>query len=72
MGVPRVDDQQDVSGIFHVVRGRLRWRDAPAECLYALAISAVRAKAPLIASRPRGVLQSRPEQGKPADTGRKE
>lgn len=31
-GVPRVDDQRVVSGILHVIRNGLRWRDAPAEC----------------------------------------
>ena len=30
-GVPRVDDQRVVSGIIHVTRNGLRWRDAPAE-----------------------------------------
>src|SRR3954470_11560239 len=30
-GVPRVDDQRVVSGIIHVLRNGLRWRDAPAE-----------------------------------------
>ena len=30
-GVPRVDDQRVVSGILHVIRNGLRWRDAPAE-----------------------------------------
>jgi transposase len=29
-GVPRVDDQRVISGIIHVIRGGLRWRDAPA------------------------------------------
>jgi putative transposase len=29
--VPRMDDQQVVSGILHVIRNGLRWRDAPAE-----------------------------------------
>ena len=28
-GVPRVDDQRVVSGIPHVIRNGLRWRDAP-------------------------------------------
>ena len=28
-GVPRVDDRQVVSGIIHVIRNGLRWRDAP-------------------------------------------
>ncbi|MGY4799872.1 transposase [Teichococcus aerofrigidensis] len=28
-GVPRVDDQRVVSGILHVIRNGLRWRDAP-------------------------------------------
>jgi transposase len=30
-GVPRLDDQRVVSGILHVIRNGLRWRDAPAE-----------------------------------------
>ena len=30
-GVPRVDDQRVVSGILHVIRNGLRWRDAPTE-----------------------------------------
>jgi putative transposase len=30
-GMPRVDDQRAVSGILHVIRNGLRWRDAPAE-----------------------------------------
>jgi putative transposase len=30
-GVPRVDDRRVVSGILHVIRNGLRWRDAPAE-----------------------------------------
>jgi transposase len=30
-GVPRLDDQQVISGILHVIRNGLRWRDAPAE-----------------------------------------
>ena len=29
--VPRVDDRRVVSGIIHVIRNGLRWRDAPAE-----------------------------------------
>ncbi|TPG58041.1 IS5 family transposase [Roseomonas nepalensis] len=29
-GVPRVDDQRVVSGLLHVLRNGLRWRDAPA------------------------------------------
>ena len=29
-GIPRVDDQRVVSGILHVIRNGLRWRDAPA------------------------------------------
>jgi putative transposase len=29
-GVPRVDDRRVVSGIVHVIRNALRWRDAPA------------------------------------------
>lgn len=28
-GVPRVDDRRVVSGIIHVIRTGLRWRDAP-------------------------------------------
>jgi len=30
-GVPRVDDQRVISGIIHVTRNGLRWRDAPKE-----------------------------------------
>jgi len=30
-GVPRVDDRRVVSGILHVIRNGLRWRDAPRE-----------------------------------------
>jgi transposase len=30
-GVPRVDDHRVVSGIIHVIRNGLRWRDAPAD-----------------------------------------
>jgi transposase len=29
-GVPRVDDRRVISGIIHVIKGGLRWRDAPA------------------------------------------
>lgn len=29
-GVPRVDDRKVVSGIIHVIRNGLRWRDVPA------------------------------------------
>jgi putative transposase len=29
-GVPRVDDRRVLSGIIHVIRNGLRWRDAPA------------------------------------------
>ena len=29
-GVPRVDDRRVISGIIHVIRGGLMWRDAPA------------------------------------------
>ena len=29
-GVPRADDRKVTSGIIHVIRYRLRWRDAPA------------------------------------------
>jgi putative transposase len=29
-GVPRADDRRVVSGIIHVIRNGLRWRDAPA------------------------------------------
>ena len=28
-GVPRVDDRRVISGILHVIRNGLRWRDAP-------------------------------------------
>ena len=28
-GIPRVDDQRVISGIIHVIRNSLRWRDAP-------------------------------------------
>ena len=28
-GIPRVDDLRVVSGIMHVIRNGLRWRDAP-------------------------------------------
>ena len=28
-GVPRVDDRRVISGIIHVIRGGLMWRDAP-------------------------------------------
>ena len=31
-GVPRVDDRRVVSGIIHVIRNGLRWRDAPEAC----------------------------------------
>ena len=31
-GVPRVDDWRVVSGIIHVIRNGLRWRDAPSAC----------------------------------------
>lgn len=30
-GVPRVDDRRVISGIVHVIRNGLRWRDAPKE-----------------------------------------
>lgn len=30
-GVPRVDDHRVVSGIIHVIRNGLRWRDVPAD-----------------------------------------
>jgi putative transposase len=30
-GVPRVDDRRIISGIIFVIRGGLRWRDAPRE-----------------------------------------
>ncbi len=30
-GVPRVDDRRVISGIVHVIRNGLRWRDAPTE-----------------------------------------
>ena len=29
-GVPRVDDRRVISGIIHVIKGGLMWRDAPA------------------------------------------
>ena len=29
-GIPRVDDRRVISGIVHVIRNGLRWRDAPA------------------------------------------
>ena len=29
--VPRVDDRRIISGIVHVIRNDLRWRDAPPE-----------------------------------------
>jgi putative transposase len=29
-GMPRVDDRRVISGIIHVIRGGLMWRDAPA------------------------------------------
>jgi len=29
-GIPRVDDRRVVSGIIHVIRNGLRWRDTPA------------------------------------------
>ena len=32
-GVPRVDDRRVVSGIVHVIRNGLRWRDAPARSM---------------------------------------
>ncbi|WP_235692057.1 transposase [Elioraea tepida] len=28
-GIPRVDDRRVLSGIIFVIRGGLRWRDAP-------------------------------------------
>ena len=28
-GVPRVDDRRVISGIVHVIRGGLMWRDVP-------------------------------------------
>jgi len=31
-GVPRVDERKVISGIIHVIRNGLRWRDAPAGC----------------------------------------
>ncbi len=31
-GVPRVDDRRVVSGIIHVIRNGLMWRDAPERC----------------------------------------
>lgn len=30
-GIPRVDDRKVISGIIHVLRNGLRWRDAPAD-----------------------------------------
>ncbi len=30
-GVPRVDDRRVISGIIHVIRNGLRWRDAPVD-----------------------------------------
>ena len=30
-GMPRVDDRRVISGIIHVLRNGLRWRDAPAD-----------------------------------------
>ena len=30
-GVPRVDDRRVISGIIHVIRNGLMWRDAPSE-----------------------------------------
>jgi putative transposase len=30
-GVPRVDDRRVISGIIHVLRNGLRWRDAPSD-----------------------------------------
>lgn len=30
-GIPRVDDRRVISGIIHVLRNGLRWRDAPAD-----------------------------------------
>lgn len=30
-GVPRTDDRRVVSGIIHVIKNGLRWRDAPAD-----------------------------------------
>jgi len=30
-GIPRVDDRRVLSGIIHVIRNGLRWRDAPPE-----------------------------------------
>lgn len=30
-GAPRVDDRRVISGIIHVIRNGLRWRDAPAD-----------------------------------------
>ena len=30
-GIPRVDDLRVISGIIHVIRNGLRWRDAPRE-----------------------------------------
>ncbi|WP_240475067.1 transposase [Terasakiella pusilla] len=30
-GIPRVDDKRVISGIIHVLKGGLQWRDAPAD-----------------------------------------
>lgn len=30
-GIPRADDRRVLSGIIHVLKNGLRWRDAPAE-----------------------------------------
>ena len=31
-GVPRIDDLRAISGIFHVIKRGLPWRDAPSDC----------------------------------------
>ena len=36
-GVPRADDRRVLSGIIHVIKNGLRWRDAP--CEYARTVS---------------------------------
>ena len=33
-GLPRVDDHRVVSGIVHVIRNGLMWKDAGAECAF--------------------------------------
>ena len=46
-GVPRVDDRRVLSGIIHVLKRGLQWRDAPAEygphkTLYSFIVTALR------------------------------